>query len=267
MTARLLRSVLYVPATNLRAMAKARDLPCDAIIFDLEDAVTHARKNEARALLGEALRGNDYGRRLRLVRVNTAADIPALADLPMDGIVLPKVVSADLPDAPCPLWVMMETVLAVLNAPAIAAHASVAGLILGTNDLARELRLPDHPDRLGLHHALGTCVLAARAAGKAVIDGVHTSITDTDALVKEARQGRDMGFDGKTVIHPSQIAPVNEVFSPSAEAVALARAQIVAHEEAEARGDGVAVMKGRIVEALHVEMARRTLALHEAITP
>ncbi|MDB6452367.1 HpcH/HpaI aldolase/citrate lyase family protein [Falsirhodobacter sp. 20TX0035] len=265
MPIRPLRSALYVPATNARALEKARTLPCDAIIFDLEDAVSPDRKDEARAHLIAALRTTDYGHRLRLVRVNDATDIDALADVPLDALVLPKVRSADLPDSPHPLWVMMETAQAVLNAPAIAAHPRVEGLIMGTNDLERELHLRPRPDRLGLIHALGACVLAAKAAGKPILDGVQAAIHDRTALRHEAEQGLDLGFDGKTVIHPAQLEVVNEIFRPSAAEVDLARRQIAAHAAAEREGSAIAVVDGRIVEALHVAMARRTLALNDAI--
>lgn len=265
MHTRPLRSALYVPATNARALDKARTLPCDAIIFDLEDAVSPALKDKARADLIQALRDMDFGHRLRLVRVNDEADMAALAGVPLDALVLPKVRSADLPDSPHPLWVMMETAPAILNAPAIAAHPKVGGLIMGTNDLERELHLRPRPDRLGLIHALGACVLAAKAAGKPILDGVHTAFRDVEALKIEAEQGLDMGFDGKTVIHPAQLEVVNSVFTPSAASVDLARRQIAAHEEAERRGSAIAVVDGRIVEALHVDIARRTLALADAI--
>ena len=265
MHTRPLRSALYIPAANARALEKARTLPCDAIIFDLEDAVSPARKDEARERLIQTLRHTDYGLRLRLVRVNDETDMPALTDVPLDALVLPKVRSAELPDSPHPLWVMMETAQAVLNAPAIAAHPKVEGLIMGTNDLEQELHLRPRPDRLGLAHALGACVLAARAAGKPILDGVHTAFRDTDALQVEAAQGLDLGFDGKTVIHPAQLDVVNEVFSPTPTEIDLARRQIAAHEAAERDGSAIAVVEGRIVEALHVNMARRTLALAEAI--
>lgn len=265
MTLRPIRSMLYVPATSARALAKVHALPCDAIIFDLEDAVTPARKTEALETLVAHLRTVDHGRRLRLVRVNTVADLPALADVPMDGIVLPKIRTAELPDTPHPLWPMMETPEAILNAAAIAAHPAVAGLILGTNDLERALHLRPRPDRPGLIHALSACVLAAKAAGKPVLDGVHSAFRDLDGLRAEAEHARDLGFDGKTLIHPAQIDAVNDVFTPSGAEVDLARRQIAAHEAAEAGGNAVAVVDGRIVEALHVDTARRTLALIDAL--
>jgi len=266
MTVRLLRSALYVPATNARALEKAQGLPCDAIIFDLEDAVSPTRKEEARDCLAHALRTLDYGARFRIVRVNGSDDLGELADLPLDALLLPKVQSADLPDASHPLWVMMETAQSVLHAAAIAAHPRVQGLVMGTNDLMREMHLRERPDRLGLQYALGACVVAAKAAGKPILDGVHAALRDADGLRTEAEQGRDMGFDGKTVIHPTQLGIVNAAFTPDMDEIDLARRQIAAHEAAEAGGNAVAVVDGRIVESLHVDMARRTLALARAAT-
>lgn len=265
MTVRPLRSMLYIPATSGRALQKARSLPCDAIIFDLEDAVAPDRKAEALASLKKILRDTDHGHRLRLVRVSSASDLEELSDVPLDGVLLPKVTGPDLPETPHPLWVMMETAQAVLRAEAIAAHPRVQGLIMGTNDLERELHLRPRPGRPGLLHALGTCLLAAKAANKPVIDGVHSAFRDTDALRIEAEQARDLGFDGKSVIHPVQLDIVNEAFSPSMAEVDLAKRRIDAHAAAEANGEAVAVVDGEIVEALHVIMARRTLALAEAI--
>ncbi|WP_249218778.1 HpcH/HpaI aldolase/citrate lyase family protein [Falsirhodobacter algicola] len=264
MTDRPLRSALYVPATQPRALEKARTLPCDAIIFDLEDAVAPARKEEAQRTLIQTLRTADYGHRMRIVRVNGPEDLPAFADVPVDALLLPKLRGPDLPPSVHPLWAMIETAEAVLNVAAIAAHPAIAGLVMGTNDLMKDLHLPERPGRPGLIHALSASVLAARAARKPVLDGVHTALHDADGLRAEAQQGRDLGFDGKTVIHPAQIAAANAAFGPSADEIALARRQIEAHAAVEAAGQGVAVVDGRIVEALHADIARRILS-HAAI--
>lgn len=269
------RSVLYLPASNARALEKARGLPVDAVILDLEDAVAPAEKPAARGALAAAL-GLDWGRRARLVRINGLdtewgeADARALAKGP-DGVLIPKVGSpADLdraagliPDTP--LWAMMETVAGMLNATAIAAHPRLAGMVMGTNDLGHELGIRPRADRRGVMTSLGLCLLAARAHGRVILDGVYNAFRDEAGLLAECAQGRDLGFDGKTLIHPAQIGPANTVFGPSAGEIDLARRQIAAFAEAEAEGRGVAVLDGRIVENLHVETARRTLALAEAI--
>ncbi|MFN3274523.1 MAG: HpcH/HpaI aldolase/citrate lyase family protein [Paracoccus sp. (in: a-proteobacteria)] len=276
--ARPMRSALYIPAANPRAMEKARGLPADVIIFDLEDAVAPEAKVAARDHLASALAG-DYGGRLRVVRINGlatgwGADDAAFAARVagrIDAVLLPKVGGAgDLDRAAAllpglPLWAMVETPGGVLEAPAIAAHPRLAALVMGTNDLAKELNARFRPDRLPLLPALGACLLAARARGRVVLDGVFNAFRDGDGLRAECAQGRDMGFDGKTLIHPDQLAIANEVFAPSAEEIDLARRQIAAFEEAVAQGRGVAVLDGRIVENLHVETARRRQALAEAI--
>ncbi len=270
------RSVLYVPASRERAMEKARALPADAIIFDLEDAVAPDEKANARTLLATALQ-QDHGHRATLVRVNDLAgewglaDVQAVAGLACDGVLLPKVErSADvdalatlLPDLP--IWAMMETPAGILNAPAIAGHPRIAGLVLGTNDLAKDLGARARPDRLPLLAALQACLMAARAYGRICVDGVYNAFRDADGLRRECEQGRDLGFDGKTLIHPDQIAVANEVFSPSAEELDLARRQIDAYAAARAAGQGVAVIDGRIVENLHVATARAMLAKADAI--
>lgn len=276
-TARPLRSVLYIPGSKPRALDKARGLPVDAIIFDLEDAVSMDEKDSARDTLAEALATGGYGQRMKVIRINgldTAwglADAVAAAGMGADAILLPKVDSpADL-DAlaahtgDMPLWAMMETPLGMLNAADIAAHPRLEGMVMGTNDLAKELQSRFRPDRLPLHTGLGLCVLAAKAHGAAIIDGVYNAFKDADGLRAECEQGRDMGFDGKTLIHPAQVDIANAAFSPSEDEVDLARRQIAAFEEAEAAGQGVAVVDGRIVENLHIVTARETLAKAEAI--
>lgn len=270
------RSVLYIPASKERALEKARTLNCDAIIFDLEDAVAPDEKAAARRLLGEVLRHWDYGPRARLVRINAfetpwgRADAAALAEVMaqgarVDGIVVPKVnqaadldlVAAALPGAA--LWAMMETPIALLNAPQIAAHPCLAGLVMGTNDLAKDLGSRFRPDRLPLQAGLGLCLLAARAQGKVILDGVFNAFRDDDGLRGECQQGRDMGFDGKTLIHPLQIDITNAAFAPSADEVQVARRQIAAFDDAMANGRAVAVVDGKIVENLHIVTARATL--------
>ena len=276
-TLRPWRSVLYLPATNLRALEKAEALPTDAIIFDLEDAVAVSEKAAARDGLVQVLSGRDYGPRARLARINGLdsdwwqADVAAIAPLRPEAILIPKVNSpADLDAVAAlagdvPLWAMMETPLAMLNAGAIAAHPRLAGMVMGTNDLAKELGARFRPDRLPMMAGLGLCLLAARAHGLVIVDGVYNAFKDDDGLRAECTQGRDMGFDGKTLIHPAQLAIANEVFAPAEAEVALARRQIEAFAEATANGQGVAVVDGKIVENLHVETARKTLARAKAI--
>ena len=266
------RSLLYVPASNPRALEKARDLPCDALIFDLEDAVAPAGKETARERLGAALAQAGSRGGTRLVRINALgspwgeADLAALAAWDCDGVVVPKVDGlADLDAVAArttrPLWAMIETARGVLAAPEICAHPRLAGIIMGTNDLARDLGLRARPDRMPLWAALQGTLLAARARQVLAIDGVCNALDDSARLGAECEQGRDMGFDGKSLIHPAQIAAANAAFAPSAEEVDLARRRIAAHEAVMAQGQGVAVVDGEIVEALHVQSARATLEL------
>lgn len=275
--ARPLRSVLYIPGSKPRALDKARGLPVDAIIFDLEDAVSVDEKETARATLAEALATGGYGARMKVIRINGldtawgAEDAKAAKDMGADAILLPKVSTPGDLDAlaaitgDIPLWAMMETPLGMLNAAAIAAHPNLTGMVMGTNDLAKELQTRFRPDRLPLQTGLGLCVLAAKAHGCAIIDGVYNAFKDDEWLEVECAQGRDMGFDGKTLIHPAQVAITNAAFSPSEDDIDLARRQIAAFEKVEASGQGVAVVDGRIVENLHIVTARETLAKAEAI--
>lgn len=277
MAARPYRSVLYIPAANGRALEKARALAADAIIFDLEDAVAPDQKPAAREQLAAALQ-QDYGRRARILRINGLdtewgeADARAFATAPgVDAVLIPKVdgpealdrVAALVPDRP--LWAMMETPLGMLNAGAIAAHPRLEGMVMGTNDLAKELNSRPRADRLPMQAGLGLCLLAARAHGRVIVDGVYNAFKDEAGLAAECEQGRDMGFDGKTLIHPAQLAVANRVFAPTEAEVALARRQIEGFEAAMAEGRGVAVVDGRIVENLHVATARRLIAQAEAI--
>jgi (3S)-malyl-CoA thioesterase len=266
------RSVLYIPASRERVLEKARELPADAIIFDLEDAVSPEEKVRARELLVQELTRSDFGQRTRIVRVNGletvwgAADLAAFASHPRaDAVLVPKVNTADDLDAVAarvkrPIWAMMETAKACLNAAAIAAHPRLEGMVIGTNDLAKELGARFRADRLPLMAGLGACVLAARAEGRVIIDGVFNAFKDEDGLRAECEQGRDMGFDGKTLIHPAQLDIANQVFAPSEAEVDLARRQMEAFAEARARGEGVAVVDGKIVENLHIVTAEALLA-------
>ena len=276
-TPRPWRSVLYIPGSKPRALEKALSLPCDAIIFDLEDAVAAEEKPAARAALADWLRTADYGPRARIVRINDlaspwgAADCAAFAGIPLEAVLIPKVNGPDdvqavaerIPAAP--LWAMMETPLAMLNAAAIAAHPRLAGMVMGANDLAKDIGARHRADRLSLATSLGLCLLAAKAYGRVIVDGVFNAFRDAEGLAAECAQGRDMGFDGKTLIHPDQVPVANAAFAPTAAELDLARRQIAAYEAAVATGQGVAVVDGRIVENLHVAAARATLARAEAI--
>ena len=276
-SARPYRSVLYVPASNARAMAKVRVLPIDAIIFDLEDAVAPDQKVAARATLAEALAEGGYGNRQRIVRINDLStewgieDAKAVAALECDAVLLPKVESAAQVQALAeitgdrPIWAMMETPLGMLNAAEIGAHPMLRGMVMGTNDLAKELQSRFRPDRLPMQAGLGLCLLAAKAHGVTIVDGVYNAFKDNEGLTAECEQGRDMGFDGKTLIHPAQVEIANAAFAPDAAEIDLARRQIAAFEEAEAAGTGVAVVDGKIVENLHVVTAKQILAKADAI--
>lgn len=271
------RSVLYIPASKERALDKARALPVDAIIFDLEDAVAVDEKAAARQTLAAALAEGGFGRRAKIVRINGfdtpwgRDDAAAVAHMAADAVLIPKVSSAADVEAVAqvvpglPLWAMMETPRGVLNAAEIAAHPRMQGFVLGTNDLAKDLGSRFRPDRLPMLAGLGLCLLAARAAGLVCIDGVYNAFKDDAGLGAECAQGRDMGFDGKTLIHPAQIEIANAAFAPTEAEVDLARRQIAAFAAAEAEGRGVAVVDGRIVENLHIVTARQTLARMAAI--
>jgi (3S)-malyl-CoA thioesterase len=271
------RSVLYIPGSKERALEKAKTLPVDAIIFDLEDAVTAAEKDSARELLKSTLAAGGYGTRMRIVRINGLdtkwgkADAEAAANMDADAILLPKVESPEDIDAlvaitgDMPIWAMMETPRGMLNAPQIAAHPKLAGMVMGTNDLAKELQTRFRADREPMMTGLGLCLLAAKAEGLVIIDGVYNAYKDDDGLAVECAQGRDMGFDGKSLIHPAQVKTSNDAFGPSEAELDLARRQIAAFEEIEAQGQGVAVVDGRIVENLHVATAHETLAKAKAI--
>jgi citrate lyase subunit beta/citryl-CoA lyase len=278
------RSVLYMPGSNPRALEKARTLPADGLIFDLEDAVAPDAKDAARERVTAAVREGGYGPRELVIRVNGLAtrwghaDLVAAATAGADAVLLPKAESAEavrqalvvLDDAGAPgglaLWCMMETPRAMLSAAAIAdASPRLGALVMGTSDLVKELQAAHTPLRLPLITALGLCLLAARAAGLAILDGVFLDLEDDAGFAAACRQGRELGFDGKTLIHPRQIAPANQAFAPDEEALGQARRIIAAHEAAQQAGQGVAVVDGRLVESLHVADARRQVALAAAI--
>lgn len=278
-----LRSVLYMPSSNERALEKAKSLPCDALILDLEDAVAPDAKPAARDAACAAAASGEYGRRTVTIRVNSLGtewhddDLAAASQAGPDAIVVPKVNSAGevhglvsaMEQAGAPehtrLWAMVETPVAILDALAIARASSRLGaFVLGTNDLVKELYAEHVPGRAPLLPSLHQALLAGRAAGIAVLDGVYNNVKDTDGFLAECAQGREMGFDGKTLIHPGQVEGANEAFAPSAEAVEDARGILQAWEDA--AGSGVVTYNGRMVENLHVDSARRTLAIHDAIT-
>jgi citrate lyase subunit beta / citryl-CoA lyase len=273
-----------VPGSNARALDKARTLAADMLIFDLEDAVAPAQKEPARAAIAAQLTAGGLAPRELALRVNGLAtewgadDLAFAATLPLDGVLLPKVESAadvsraltaleaaGARDKPA-LWCMIETPKGVLHAEAIAcASPRIAGLVMGTADLAKDLRAQDAKDRAPLVPALAQGLLAARAYGLAALDGIHADLDDDAGFEAACRQGRAMGFDGKSLIHPKTIAAANRIFAPAPEELAQARRIIAAHEEAVAKGSGVALVEGRLVERLHVEEARRLLALAAAI--
>jgi len=273
------RSVLYLPGANERALEKAKSLPADALILDLEDAVAPDAKPAARERVCAAAASGDYGPREVTIRVNGAGtpwhadDLRAAAEAGPAAVVVPKVgspaevhaIEDALPEHTA-IWAMIETPAAVLRCAEIAAASErLTVLVLGTNDLAKELLAEQVPGRAPLLGALSTCVLAARATGRVILDGVYNDVRDAEGFAAECRQGRAFGFDGKTLIHPSQLEPCNEVFAPSAQDVAHARKVIDAFDTAMADGRGVATVDGRMIENLHVDNARRVLALADAV--
>ena len=278
------RSVLYMPGANARALEKAQTLAADALILDLEDAVAPDAKVEARERVCAAAASGDYGRREIAIRVNGlgtpwhADDLAAAGAAGPDAVLVPKVnsaaevhaIEAALAAAGAPertaIWAMLETPQAVLAAAEItAASPRLTVLVMGTNDLAKELHAEQVPGRQPLLYGLSACVLAARHAGKVILDGVFNDIKDEAGFEAECGQGRQLGFDGKTLIHPSQLEPCNRVFAPSDDEITQARRIIVAFEEAEAEGKGVVTVDGRMIENLHVDNARRAIALADAI--
>jgi citrate lyase subunit beta/citryl-CoA lyase len=283
-TARPRRSVLYMPGSNARALEKARTIAADALILDLEDAVAPDAKDSARLQVCQAVKEGGYGLREIIIRVNALStqwgynDIAAASRSGADAILLPKVESADAirhmeaimrangaPDE-LAIWAMMETPRSVLAAERIAtASPRMACLVMGTSDLAKELDCAHTRERLPMITSLGLCMLAARASGLAILDGVYLDLQDDAGFEYACRQGAELGFDGKTLIHPKQVAPCNRVFTPRPEDVEWSRKIIAAHAAAAARGEGVAVVDGKLIENLHVESAKRLVAMAEAI--
>jgi citrate lyase subunit beta/citryl-CoA lyase len=288
MTIRPRRSVLYMPGSNARALEKARTLPADGVILDLEDAVAPDAKETARKQVTDAVKAGGFGSREVFIRVNGidspwhADDLAAAAHAAPDAILVPKIsevvqlerVGQRLLDMKIDLktrvWAMIETPAAIFNIQALAAEAHdseirLAGFVMGTNDLAKETRARLIPGRAPMVSWLATCVLAAHGNGIDILDGVYNDLSDAAGFEAECMQARDMGFDGKTLIHPSQIGPCNTVFSPSADEIAQARKMIAAFDLPENRDKGVVSIEGRMVERMHAEMARRTVAIAEAI--
>jgi citrate lyase subunit beta / citryl-CoA lyase len=271
--------VLFMPGSNARALEKARTLPADVLVLDLEDAVAPEMKLQARAQVAAAVRAGGYGHREIVVRANALGtswggdDITAAAVSGADAVLLPKVESAETVSASVAalgpavaVWCMLETPRGILNAAAIAAASPrVSALVMGTSDLTKDLHARVTRERLPLLTSLQLCVLAARSAGIAALDGVHLDLDDDVGFAAACRQAADFGFDGKTLIHPKQIVTANEVFAPAAGEVDWARRVIAAHADAIARGQGVVVLDGRLIENLHVDDARRVLALADAI--
>jgi citrate lyase subunit beta/citryl-CoA lyase len=270
-----------MPSSNARALEKAMSIPCDGLILDLEDAVAPDAKPAARDAACAAAASGEYGAREVTIRVNGAGtewhadDLKAACEAGPDAVVVPKVDSADavlrLVEAMAghgatehtKLWAMVETPAAMLHAEEIAAASErLTVLVMGTNDLVKELYAEHVPGRQPVLTGLGLAVLAARATGKAILDGVYNDVNDTDGFLAECRQGREMGFDGKTLIHPGQVEGANEAFAPSPKDVEDARGILEAWE---AGGSGVVTYNGRMIENLHVESARRTLSIHEAV--
>ena len=282
------RSVLYMPGSNARAIEKARTLPADAVILDLEDSVAPNGKAAARTQVMEAVIAGGFGTREVIVRINGLDtewwldDLNAVAKAKPDAVLVPKVsrpghledVAERLVDISADhkikVWAMMETPLAMLNARDIAAAAKdvetrLSAFVMGTNDLAKDTRARITPGRAPMLPWLMGCVAAARAFGIDILDGVYNDLGNAEGFAQECAQARDMGFDGKTLIHPNQIEPCNVAFSPSADDVALARKIIAAFDQPENKDKGVVQLDGRMVERLHADMARRTVAIAEAI--
>ncbi len=283
-TARPRRSVLYMPGSNTRALEKGRSLPADALILDLEDAVAPDAKVEARANIMAALAEGGYGFREVVVRINAFTspwgheDLAAVAQSTADAVLLPKVESADMirqaaaamdalgASEDMDIWAMMETPFGMLRAEEIAgASPRLACLVMGTSDLAKDLHADHTRERLPMITSLGLCLLAARAHRIAILDGVHLDLSDDEGFTFACRQGLELGFDGKTLIHPKTIAVANEVFSPSETEVDWSHKIIAAHAAAADEGKGVVVYEGKLIENLHVENAKRVVALAEAI--
>jgi citrate lyase subunit beta/citryl-CoA lyase len=273
-----------MPGANARALDKARSLAADGLILDMEDAVSPDSKEVARQQIVDNVSQGGYGSRELIIRVNGLStqwgkdDVAAVANIGAGAILFPKIESPeeihaavealDQAGAPAdlPIWIMAETPRGILNIHSIAgASPRLTAIVMGTSDLAKEMRLRHTPDRIGFITALSLCVMAARANGLDILDGVYLDLNNEEGFRAACEQGRDMGFDGKTLIHPKQLPVTNEVFAPSEKEIANAREIIAAWEQAKAEGKGVAVVNGKLVENLHVEEARRALAVEEAI--
>lgn len=282
------RSVLYMPGSNARALEKAREIAADALILDLEDAVAPDAKELARDQVCAAVKAGGYGRRELVIRLNGTdtpwfeADLAAASEARPDAILIPKVSSPEMlqrignqltglwADPSIKVWAMIETPLAILDAERIAQAAHVpatrlACFVLGTNDLAKETRARFVPGRAPMLPWLTTAILAARAHGIDVIDGVYNDLKDEAGFIAECEQGRDLGFDGKTLIHPAQVAPANAIFAPDESELSRAKAIIAAFQQPENADKGAIQLDGRMVERLHAEMAKRVVALADAI--
>lgn len=289
MTIRPRRSVLYMPGSNTRALEKAKTLAADGVILDLEDSVAPDSKDAARQQVTDVVKAGGFGRREVFIRVNGidtpwhSDDFTAAAHAVPDAIVVPKISSPEQVEMvgrrlldmhvnqKTRIWAMIETPLAIFNILAIAAEAKdsearLGGFIMGTNDLAKDTRARLVPGRAPMLGWLSICVAAARIYGIDILDGVYNDIGNADGFVAECRQGVELGFDGKTLIHPNQIEPCNTAFSPSVDEVAQARKMIAAFDLPENKNKGVVMIEGRMVERLHADMARRTVAIEEAIT-
>ncbi|MAY65904.1 MAG: CoA ester lyase [Rhodospirillaceae bacterium] len=285
LTIRPRRSVLYMPGSNARALEKGRSLAADGLILDMEDAVAPDAKQTARDQITAAIAEGGYGGRELIVRTNGLDgpwgedDLKAAAKMGADAVLLPKVESKAMVDqaiaildaagapADLPIWAMMETPLGMLHAEEIAfSSPRLQCLVMGTSDLAKDLRAQHTPDRIPFMTSLGLCILAARAAKIAILDGVHLDLSDDDGFRASCRQGRELGMDGKTLIHPKTIAMANEAFSPSEDEITWSKRIIDAHAEAEKEGKGVVLVDGKLIENLHVEGAKQMVAMADAIT-
>ena len=277
------RSVLYMPGSNARALEKARDLPADCLILDLEDAVAPEAKDAARSQVAAAIRAGHYGRREVIVRVNGpdtpwfSEDIAAAGSCGADAVLLPKVEDPDTVREAArllrkagayddlPIWIMAETPRGIMHLEHIVTeHPIIKVIVLGTSDLAKELRIAADPARTGLLYSLSQAVLVARAQGLDIIDGVHLALDDEAGLRTACQQGRELGFDGKSLIHPRQIAAANEIFGVSESEAASAREIVSAWESARDEGHGVTVVNGKLIEQLHVDAAQRALQIYAA---
>ena len=278
----ILRSALYMPGINQKAMDKALNLDCDAVVLDLEDAVEVSKKEDSRQLVIRQIENNDYGPRVVVVRVNDLGtkwgeqDVAAVANLPIQAILVPKVSEirdisrvVDLLNrlgSELPIWIMVETPLAIININELARQPRVTALVMGTSDLVVDLCAEHLEERQNISYALQRSIIAARAFGKKILDGVHLDFRDLDSLRNVCRLGKSMGFDGKTLIHPDQIPVANDAFSPSEAELDKAKRVIDAWRSAQTRGSGVVEIDGTLVESLHVEEAKRLISFFAEIS-